>query len=118
MLEQLPPFIRALRQSRSLQFQYQRAVKNPTRRAELVDLMRDARTLADNTAEALRYALEQLPSDDPTHAEARAILKQYQVVQERSRAAFSTKFQSAFEALREQERHLDAMLRTFKSVAA
>jgi len=114
MLEQLPPFIRAVRHSRSLQFQYQRAIKNPSRRLELIDLMRDARTMADNTAEALRYALEQLPADD--HADARAILKQYQTVQGHSRTAFSTKFQSAFDVLREQERRLDAMLRTFKSV--
>lgn len=116
MLEQLPPFIRALRQSRSLQFQYQRALKNPARRDELKALMRDARTLCDATAEALRYAIESMPIDDTS--EASALYQQYLLVQERGRNAFSTKFQSAFEALRAEERKLDAILRTFKSVPA
>lgn len=111
-LEQLRPFVECLRQLRSLQGQFQRSASNPARREELVPKIRDARALADNTAELLRAVLETTVEGDTQYAAQ--LFVTWQKVREAHREAFATKRQTAYETLRRYESALDKMLRAYK----
>lgn len=116
MLKQLTPFIRALRQQRSLQFQYQRAAKNPFRREEIKSALRDSRILCEATAELLRDALEVPDLPQQAVDQATPLYQQYQRVRKIGRNAHRDKLESQYKELREAERKLDRILATFKFV--
>lgn len=111
-LEQYPPFLAALRTLRGLQTDYARAKNNVARRDELKPLIRDARAVADTAAELLRAGLESLTENSADLVPVKALFIQYKAVREAHRQAYSGKFQSAFDKLRDEEKKLDKLLKT------